>query len=117
MGASDVVHLPTSLAQQRFWFLQSLEPKSPVFNVHVGLRLDGDFDETALCSALQDLVDRHESLRTAIVSDGGVPVQRVYAQMQVPVAARDLTNLSASDREEAMRDAVCAQASTPFDLS
>jgi amino acid adenylation domain-containing protein len=117
MSGSAVVHFPTSLAQQRFWFLQALEPDSPVFNVTVALRLVGETDEAALLGAVQDLVDRHEALRTTIVAEDGVPLQRVRAHARVEVTTTDLTGLAPAQRDRAVRDALRAQAALPFDLS
>ncbi|MFC4531110.1 non-ribosomal peptide synthase/polyketide synthase [Sphaerisporangium dianthi] len=71
--------IPLSYAQQRLWFLHRLEGPSPTFNVPLVLRLSGALHTGALASALADLTDRHESLRTVYLDDGGRPYQRVHA--------------------------------------
>ncbi|WP_248958370.1 non-ribosomal peptide synthetase, partial [Sphaerisporangium perillae] len=70
--------IPLSYAQQRLWFMHRLEGPSPTFNVPLVLRLSGALNAAALESALADLVDRHESLRTVHLDDGGRPYQRIH---------------------------------------
>ncbi|MEU8180865.1 amino acid adenylation domain-containing protein [Micromonospora sp. NPDC049044] len=115
--STAVMHFPASLAQQRFWFLQGLQPDSPVFNLTAALRLDGTLDEAALLGAVQDVVDRHEALRTAIVAEDGVPRQRVWASAPAPVTTVDLTGLVDAERERAVQAEIDAEAGRPFDLS
>nr|WP_245997805.1 non-ribosomal peptide synthetase [Streptomyces armeniacus] len=69
--------LPLSSAQQRFWFLHKLEGPSHIYNIPVALRLSGALDRDALEQALEDLVARHESLRTAFEEDDEGPYQVV----------------------------------------
>ncbi|MBF6330403.1 non-ribosomal peptide synthetase [Nocardia transvalensis] len=66
---------PLSFAQQRLWFLHEMGGPSPAYNVPVALRISGDLDRAALRAAVQDVVDRHESLRTVIATEAGQPYQ------------------------------------------
>ncbi|GLZ29127.1 hypothetical protein Lesp02_13170 [Lentzea sp. NBRC 105346] len=68
--------VPLSYAQWRLWFLHRLEP-GPVYNMPLVLRLSGDVDESALRTAFDDVVARHEVLRTVYPEAGGEPYQLV----------------------------------------
>ncbi|MBW3602360.1 MAG: amino acid adenylation domain-containing protein, partial [Actinobacteria bacterium] len=71
---------PASFGQQRLWFLDRLDPGRPAYNVPVAVRLDGPLDVEALAAAWDDVVGRHEPLRTALhEADDGTLVQRVGA--------------------------------------
>ncbi len=65
--------LPLSLAQQRLWFLNQLEPDSPVYNIGAALRMLGPLNLPALERSLVEIVHRHEDLRTSFIQVDGAP--------------------------------------------
>ncbi|NOR18955.1 MAG: amino acid adenylation domain-containing protein, partial [Xanthomonadales bacterium] len=82
--------IPLSASQQRLWILDQMEPGNPVYNIPWAIRLSGPINSTALQTAVDALVARHESLRTNfVVADTG-PVQFVQPEMQIAVNPVDL---------------------------
>ncbi|MGA2843054.1 MAG: condensation domain-containing protein, partial [Steroidobacteraceae bacterium] len=68
---------PLSFAQERLWFLGELDPGSALYNIPVALSLDGALDVAALQRSLDEVVRRHEALRTRFETVAGRPVQVV----------------------------------------
>ena len=108
--------LPLSYGQEQLWYLDRLNPDSPLYNIPADLRLHGPLDTTALRGALQDLADRHEILRTAIRDDDGEP----YAEL-LPAGPDlklvDLSALAPAEREHRARLLADEEALSPFDLA
>ncbi|MGV0740740.1 condensation domain-containing protein, partial [Mycobacterium syngnathidarum] len=69
--------IPLSYAQQRLWFLNRFEGGVATYNMPIAFRINGALDVDALESALDDVIDRHESLRTVFPDIDGVPSQKV----------------------------------------
>src|SRR6202051_459007 len=83
---------PASLAQQRLWFLEQLGVKTSAYNVHLGFWLRGQLDMCALRSSLQELVNRHDSLRTSFRLQGRELVQDVTRDLHVDLPITDITS-------------------------
>ncbi|HEX8115922.1 MAG TPA: condensation domain-containing protein, partial [Pyrinomonadaceae bacterium] len=115
--AARDAELPLSFAQQRLWFLDQLEPDSPVYNIHTALRLDGRLDADALQRTLDEIIRRHEILRTSFHVSGERPVQVIAPSLRVPVRAFDLGTLPEAEREPEARRLAAEEARLPFDLS
>ena len=107
--------LPLSFAQQRLWILHQMDPRSVAFNIPVAVRLKGRLDADALRRTFDEVVRRHEVLRTTFVVEQGEPVQVVGAAGPHPLAFVDLSTLD--DAEAHMRAQAQAEAARPFDLS
>src|SRR5262249_34475294 len=69
------VALPLSFAQQRLWFLDQLEPGNLFYNIPLAVRLQGPLDVGALERGLNEIVRRHEVLRTTFPAEAGTPHQ------------------------------------------
>lgn len=105
--------LPLSFAQQRLWFLARLEPGNPYYNCPIALRLKGQLHVAALARVLDEIVRRHEILRTTFKVIDGQPVQIIAARSQsLPVL--DLGELP--DAEAEARRLVEEEARRPFSL-
>ncbi len=108
--------LPLSFSQQRLWFLDQLEPGSFAYNLAGALRLEGPLDVAALRQVLDEIVRRHESLRTTFVGGDGEPVQVVAPPAPFPLPVVDLAGLPAAPREAEAARLAAAEARRPFDL-
>jgi hypothetical protein len=82
---AEVFVFGTSFAQQRLWFLDSLAPGNPSYNVLTALRLTGKLNFTALTQTFNELVRRHEILRTTFVMVEGQPVQVIDYSLIIPI--------------------------------
>jgi amino acid adenylation domain-containing protein len=109
--------LPLSFAQQRLWFLDRLEPGSPVYNVPVPFRLAGPLDPEVLERCLDEIFRRHEALRTTFAEGPDGEPRQIVAPFQPAGLPRvDLTALPLEiARSEAGRQAA-REARHPFDL-
>ncbi len=75
--------LPVGLAQERLWFLDRLEPENPFYNVAFCLNIVGKLDTNILEASLQELVNRHEGLRTGFPEVKGRPIQQIQSSVTV----------------------------------
>ena len=110
-------YLPVSYGQEQIWFLDQLEPGTPLYNIPFDLHLEGELDRAALRRALEDLARRHEVLRMGFVAVEGEPRAFVEPEPAVELPFVDLTSLPPDEaRTEALR-LFDDEATTPFDLS
>jgi amino acid adenylation domain-containing protein len=109
--------LPLSFAQRRMWFLHQLEPAGTAYSMPYVLRLRGALDADALEQALNEVVRRHESLRTRFAEEDGEPLQLIDPPHPVPLPRIDLRGEGEDAREAALRAHVADEAARPFDLA
>ena len=110
-------NLPLSFSQERLWFLEQLEPGRTTYNVPVLLRLSGPLDPRALEYALNELVNRHEVLRTRIVVQAGEASQVVVPSSPLALPCTDLRDLAADERQAAAHAVTHRLAGQLFDLA
>ncbi len=109
--------IPLSFAQQRLWFLAQLEPDTPYYNIFLAYRLLGHVDVPALEKSLDEIIRRHEVLRTAFVMQGGVPLQVITPEPVCELTILDLQGLTESERETEAKRLATDAAQQPFDLT
>jgi amino acid adenylation domain-containing protein len=109
--------LPLSFAQQRLWFMDQLEPGNPAYNIPGAMRLSGKLDITALELSLNEIIRRHESLRTTFATLDGQAAQIIARHSPRTLPLLDLSELSETEREAQVRKLVAEEALRPFDLS
>ena len=108
---------PLSYAQQRLWFLDQLEPGSPLYNLHLSLRLKGRLDRESLQKALNIIISRHEALRTVFRMEGDEAYQIILPEYEQELRIRDLAHLPEAEREDESRRMIVEEARIPFELS
>jgi amino acid adenylation domain-containing protein len=91
---------PLSYAQERLWFIHQLEPDLPLYNINSTYRLTGPLNVPALARSLQEIVNRHEVLRTNLVNRDGQPRQVIRDNARFDVPLVDLGHLPPAEREE-----------------
>ncbi len=106
-----------SFAQQRLWFLDQLEPGSGFYNLPVALRLLGALDVEALEKALNEIIERHESLRTRFATLAGQPVQIISAEWNVQLGVEEVSAGSEAERSQDVARRAEAEARKGFDLA
>jgi amino acid adenylation domain-containing protein/non-ribosomal peptide synthase protein (TIGR01720 family) len=109
--------LPLSFAQQRLWFLDQLEPGSSAYNIPMAMRLVGRLDVAALERSLNEVVRRHEVLRTTFAEGDGQAVQIIKPSLTLTLPAEDLTGLPESERESETKRLAAQEAQAPFSLT
>ncbi|HKV35211.1 MAG TPA: amino acid adenylation domain-containing protein [Pyrinomonadaceae bacterium] len=109
--------LPLSFAQQRLWFLDQLQPGNPFYNLYSAVRLQGELDVFALEQSFNEVVRRHEALRTVFPNVNGKPAQVIMPAAKLALHFKDLREQPETEREaEAMRLAT-EDVQRPFDLT
>src|SRR5258706_7734692 len=105
---------PISLAQQRLWFLEQLQPGSGAYNLPIAWRLQGPLDYAAFERALNEIVRRHGSLRTTFCVRNNEPQQEISPFKPLPISTVDLR--SSMNAEAEARRLMDAEVRAPFDL-
>ncbi|BAS60151.1 amino acid adenylation domain protein (plasmid) [Leptolyngbya boryana NIES-2135] len=109
--------LPLSFAQQRLWFLSQLAPDSALYNFSAHVRLAGTLNISALEQSVNEVVRRHEALRTAFAVVEGQPIQIIAPTLTLPVPVVDLRSLSPAEQQTAVQHLVDEEDRKPFDLT
>lgn len=114
---TEVFVFPASFAQQRLWFLDRLAPGNPFYNVSTALRLTGSLNSIALEQAFNEIVRRHEILRTTFALVEGQLSQIIASELTVYLPKIDLQNLPPIQQETAVKQRAIAESQLPFDLA
>ncbi|HEY9741969.1 MAG TPA: amino acid adenylation domain-containing protein [Coleofasciculaceae cyanobacterium] len=109
--------LPVSFAQQRLWFLDQLIPNNAFYNTPAALCLTGSLNLAALEQTFNEIVRRHEALRTTFVTVQGQPVPVIAPTLKTSLPVIDLQDFPEAERETEARRLTVQEAQRPFDLS
>jgi amino acid adenylation domain-containing protein len=106
-----------SFAQERFWFLEQLNPGTAAYTMPIAVRLTGALDRSALERSLSALRQRHAVLRASFPSADGLPSQVIDPEPALAIPLLDLTPLSPEQRAAAVERLALEEAQQPFDLA
>jgi acyl carrier protein len=108
--------LPLSFAQARLWFLAQLQPERSTYNQTVVIRLVGNLNIKGLEQSLNEIVRRHEVLRTTFAQFDGKPFQVIAPTLNLPLSVVDLRHLPEAERQVALKRLMAEESQHPFDL-
>lgn len=117
IDAQDVFVFPTSFSQARLWFIDQLIPNQAFYNVPTVIGLKGTLNLTALEQTLNEIVRRHEVLRTTFKSLAGQPVQAIAPSLTLSLPVFNLQELSPQEREAETQRLITAEFEHSFDLA
>ncbi|MBA54635.1 MAG: hypothetical protein CMK89_09285 [Pseudomonadales bacterium] len=110
-------HLPLSFVQQQLWLLDQLDPGTAAYNMPVALRIHGDLDVAAFTQSFNQIIARHETLRTNFSVVQGEPVAVIHPASEWDLEIRDLSDLDSMAKDEALQALIHQQMDLGFDLS
>lgn len=108
--------LPLSYSQQRLWFLDCLQPGSAAYNVSARVQMSGPLDVPVFREALENLVTRHEGLRTTFALKDGQPIQVINLPGKLTIPIVDLKSLATIEGQTTVERLAREEAQQPFDL-
>jgi len=109
--------MPLSFAQQRLWFLEQLKPGNAFYNMPATVCLKGQLNVAALEQSLNQIMTRHEALRTNFVTVNGRPIQAIASTLTLTLRVVDLQQLPETEREIETQRLATEEAQQPFDLA
>ncbi|MGE5432087.1 MAG: non-ribosomal peptide synthetase, partial [Syntrophomonadaceae bacterium] len=116
-GNEEVFVFPASYAQQRLWFLDQFEPGSPYYNIPSAMRIRGNFSTTVFKNVIDEIVRRHESLRTNFSAIDGKPVQIISPKADIPFLVIDLMDKKEEEKEKEIISLLREKARYSFNIS
>jgi len=108
--------LPLSFAQERLWLVDRLEPNNTAYNMPAALRLVGSLNIAALEQSFNEIVRRHEVLRTTFTEVNGQPVQAIAPSLTLRIPVVDLQALPETERDAEVLRLAAKETQLPFDL-
>ena len=109
--------IPLTYQQEQIWFLSKFAPNSRAYNSQLSVRLSGKLDKHILERCLNEIVRRHEILRTTFQEQDGLPVQVVHEPWEVSLLETDLSHLPHDRREEEVERCITSEMNICFDYA
>ncbi|MCK9620221.1 MAG: amino acid adenylation domain-containing protein [Methylobacter sp.] len=114
--AADLFVFPTSFPQQRLWLLDRLTGTTANYNIPSLFRLQGPLNVAALEAALNEIILRHEILRTCFTEQEGTPAQVIHSSLSIPLTMVDLRGYPEVERAAEVARRIQDNKTTAFDL-
>ncbi|WP_407900825.1 amino acid adenylation domain-containing protein, partial [Scytonema sp. NUACC26] len=109
--------LPLSFAQQRLWFLAKFEPDSPFYNIPAAVRLQGELNVGALQQSFNEIISRHETLRTNFQTREGQAIAVIKEAIPLILPIFDISELLSNQQQAEVKQLASQEAQKPFDIS
>lgn len=113
---SREIDLPLSFSQERLWFQHQLEPNSPINNMPAAYRLRGSLNLETLHRVQDQIIERHEILRTTFPAVNRQPTLSIASSLVLPIPIQDLQAILLEQREAAAQELAIEESRRPFDL-
>jgi len=110
-------YFPLSFAQQRLWFVEQIQPGNSSYNILLAIRLQGALNLTYLEKSFQEIISRHEILRTSFIAVKGEPQQVIYPDLPLKLTILDIQELPIAAQEQEIKNLVFQESQQPFDLT
>ncbi len=117
MSSQEVYVFPASFAQQRLWFLDQLIPGNTIYNVLTVIRLTGSLNILALEETFNEIVRRHETLRTKFMVLDEQLLQVIVPSLTIPISLLHLQQLPLDEQELEVKRIISGEVEHHFDLS
>ena len=110
-------NIPLSPSQARMWSLTQLMPNDPSYNMHIAFTIEGTLDVQVLEKSLQEIIERHETLRTTFSIVDGDPVQIIAPKVILPLSQVDLRKIDEKIQDSEIERLINLETRAPFDLT
>ena len=108
---------PLSFTQHQMWVIDQMTPGNPAYNMPCGYRIKGALDVAALEASVNEVIKRHETLRTTFAIKGGEPLQCIHPELKISLNVTALDHLTGAEREDRLQALASEESVKPFDLS
>ena len=108
---------PLSFAQRQMWVIDQMTPGNPAYNLPVGIRILGPLDAGALENSFNEIIRRHEALRTTFAVSDGEPLQVIHPELRITINITKLDHLPREEQENKLQALASEESVRSFDLT
>ena len=112
----DIEHIPLSVVQERMWLADQIVGQGLGPSGTRAVRISGSFNVLVFQQVINEIVDRHEILRTTYLAINGQPVQQIARSLRLEIPQVDLSSMTKNDQEREVEKLVSQEAASPFDM-